>query len=171
MDKAWDKTAEHYHFQCNGCEDNCCKSLFIHHTYIEKAYILKGFQTLDNQMKSQVMENAHIYCDKTFSQENEIKSIKIMCPLNIEGLCILYDYRPMICRLHGLPHELCKPGFQSVKSPGCDAGKMAFNSKPYFPFDRTPFYQKMAAIEMDFRQTFQKTGKTKKTVAQMLVSF
>jgi len=73
----------------------------------------------------------------------------------------------MICRLHGLPHELCIPGATPVKKPGCCAGQ--FDDKPYIKFDRTPFYKQMAQIEMKFRQDFNKIDKIKETIAQMLL--
>ncbi len=74
----------------------------------------------------------------------------------------------MICRLHGLPHELNRPGYQPVKSSGCHAG--LFNDKTYIKFDRTPFYQKMAKIEADYRKDIKLKGKIKESVAQMLIS-
>ncbi len=74
----------------------------------------------------------------------------------------------MICRMHGLPHELHKPGFPIIKGPGCDAGR--FDEKDYIPFDRTPFYREMAGVEMGFRTAFGKSGKIRETIAQILVS-
>jgi Fe-S-cluster containining protein len=167
MDKNWNKVAAGYDFHCNGCEDNCCKSLFFHHTYIEKAYLIHGFKGLDQDKKEKILIRAKNYVKKNFPQGSEIKTLKIICPLNENGLCILYHFRPMICRLHGLPHELKKPGFDPVKGPGCDAG--LFDRKPYIKFDRTPFYQQMAQIEMKFRQDLNKTDKIKQTIAQMLI--
>ncbi len=168
MDKIWNKIAADHHFNCTGCEDNCCKSLFFHHTYIEKAYLLHGFNALDSNKKQKILGRAANYCKRTFPQSLEIKTLKIYCPVNENGRCTLYKYRPMICRLHGLPHELKKPGFDPIKGTGCDAG--LFDDKTYIKFDRTPFYQQMAQIEIAFRQNLNKTGKIKETIAQMLVS-
>jgi hypothetical protein len=168
MDNTWNKIAGEYHFQCNGCEDNCCKSLFFHHTHIERAYLRHGFNQLGQDRKKTITDRAKSYCKKTFPQNSEIKSLKIMCPANEDGRCLLYPYRPMICRLHGLPHELSRPGFKTVISTGCGAG--LFDDKPYIKFDRTPFYQQMAQIEMAFRRDVNKTGKIKETVAQILLT-
>ncbi|MCP4669737.1 MAG: hypothetical protein GY857_00395 [Desulfobacula sp.] len=167
MDKTWNQIAASYSFQCNGCEDNCCKSLFFHHTYIEKAYLIHGFNGLDKSRQAVILNRAHNYCNKTFNQPGTSKSQKINCPVNENGLCILYQFRPMICRLHGLPHELTRPGFNRVKSPGCNAG--LFNDKPYIKFDRTPFYREMAQIESLFCRTMNKTGRIKESIAQMLI--
>ncbi|MBU8849737.1 MAG: hypothetical protein KOO64_09345 [Desulfobacterales bacterium] len=168
MDKTWNKIATGYHFKCSGCEDNCCKSLFFHHTYIEKAYLIHGFNTLDQDRKKKILAKAKKYCEKMFSQSSEIKSLKIYCPVIENDRCLLYLYRPMICRLHGLPHELSRPGLNPVKGAGCDAG--LFDDKTYIKFDRTPFYQQMAQIELAFRQDLNKSVKIKETVAQMLLS-
>lgn len=168
MDHSWDTIAAGYDFQCNGCKDNCCNALFFHHTHIEQAYFIHGFHLLDQDKKEMVLDRAKNYCQKTFIPDAEIKSLKIMCPANEKNRCLLYPYRPMICRLHGLPHELVKPGSNPVRGLGCHAG--LFDSKPYIKFDRTPFYKHMAQIEMAFRQDTNKSGKIKQTVAQMLVS-
>ena len=33
------------------------------------------------------------------------KKEKILCPLNRESGCCLYEYRPIRCRLHGVPEK------------------------------------------------------------------
>jgi Fe-S-cluster containining protein len=168
MDETWSRIAALYQFQCTGCEDNCCKSLFFHHTHIEKAYLRHGFDQLEPGRKNEILSRAEDYCKKTFL-ENEIdKSRKIICPLNEKGRCILYPYRPMICRLHGLPHEIRKPGFPPLMGEGCSTGQ--FHAKAHISFDRTPFYQNMARLEADYRQKSKRNGKIKETVAQMLLS-
>lgn len=168
MDQTFDRVARQYGFECNGCDDNCCKSLFFHHTHVEKAYLLYGFQRLDPAVKDLLLKRACDWCKKTFLERNKIETQKIMCPANENGKCLLYRYRPMICRLHGLPHELCRPGATPVRGPGCHAGE--FDDTSYIPFDRTPFYRDMADIEMTFRFNTKASGKIKETVAQMLLS-
>ncbi|OGQ92674.1 MAG: hypothetical protein A3J85_02395 [Desulfobacula sp. RIFOXYA12_FULL_46_16] len=168
MDEIWNRIAALYQFQCTGCEDNCCKSLFFHHTHVEKAYLRHGFDQLEPGRKNEILSRAEDYCQKTFIENETGKSRKIMCPLNEKGRCILYLYRPMICRFHGLPHEIKKPGFPPLMGKGCSAGQ--FHDKAYIPFDRTPFYQNMARLEADYRQKSKKIGKIRETVAQMLLS-
>lgn len=178
MDAAYDKVAAQYGFQCNGCKDNCCRSLFFHHTFVEKAFLRHGFFQMDTKMQKNIRQKAAHYITRTFA-DNPVqtesapktvhpKSLQLMCPLNRDSRCTLYFFRPMICRLHGLPHELTRPADSSVvRGPGCDAGK--FEHKPYIPFDRTPFYIQMAGIEQSFRKKIGRTGKIRETIAHMLV--
>ncbi|MCF6248244.1 MAG: hypothetical protein L3J69_12920 [Desulfobacula sp.] len=168
MDQSWNKIAKEVDFQCSGCKDNCCKSLFFHHTHIEKNYFLYGFSFLAPDKKIQFHKKAKQYVEKTFSHQKAGESQKIMCPVNENGYCLLYQYRPMICRLHGLPHEICRPGFDPIKGPGCDAGQ--FDEKNHFFLDRTPFYQQMARMEITFRSNMNSPGKIKETIAQILLS-
>jgi len=168
MDQTWKKVAEAYHFVCNGCEDNCCNSLFFHHTYIEKAYLIHGVSRLDHGRKKAIKDRSDSYLEKIVPDRLNATMLRIPCPLIEDGRCLLYPFRPMICRLHGLPHELCRPGAEKVKGPGCKVG--SFDDKPYIKFDRTLFYQQMAQVEIKFRQDFNKTGKINETIAQMLIS-
>jgi len=178
MDHAWDDIAAQYSFICNGCDDNCCKSLFFHHTHIEKQYLLLGFSKLSNAVQKSVIEKSENYYNQTFLKNNGqgeqieekfIVSKKIFCPANTNGNCILYPYRPMICRLHGVPHEVKKPGTPIITSPGCQAG--GFDAKSYQPFDRTQFYREMAQIEMNYRQHTLNYSKIKESIAQMLMPY
>jgi hypothetical protein len=178
MDAGYDTVAAQYGFQCNGCKDNCCQSLFFHYTFVEKAFLRHGFFQMDAKMQKNIRQKAANYITRTFTRspvqtESAPKalqpaSLKMICPLNQDSRCTLYFFRPMICRLHGLPHELTRPGDSGVvRGPGCDAGK--FEHKPYIPFDRTPFYIQMAGIEQSFRKKFGRTGKIRETIAHILV--
>lgn len=168
MDNQWDKTALLYGFECNGCDDNCCETEFYHHTLIEKAYLIHGFNQLPLPSVILAKKRAQKVCTKSNIAAKKGVVIRIMCPLNQEGKCILYKFRPMICRLHGVPHELLKPDGTYSRNPGCKAGSDLF-SAGYFQFDRTPFYSEMAAIEKEYLSFIGKNVKIKQTIAQMLV--
>lgn len=168
MDAAYDQVAVRYDFHCAGCTDNCCRSLFFHHTFIEKAFLTHGFSQMEKAVQSEIRRRAAEYISRTFADGGTHQSLKLMCPLNRRGRCTLYFFRPMICRLHGLPHELHPPGRQAVTGPGCDAGN--FSAKPYIAFDRTPFYIQMRSLEQNFRQQSGKTGRLRQTIARMLIS-
>jgi Fe-S-cluster containining protein len=168
MDAAYDRVAAQYGFHCTGCADNCCTSLFFHHTFIEKAFLLQGFEQMAVRLRQEIRTRAADYADQTFAGGHAGRSLKLMCPLNLNGGCTLYAFRPMICRLHGLPHELHPPGRQAVRGPGCDAGR--FDADGYIRFDRTPFYMDLAVLEQQFKHRHNLTGRPRLTIAQMLLN-
>ena len=169
MDERYKKAADYYGFNCTGCRDNCCRSLFFHHTLLEYLYIIKGYNELDNTNRITVTNRAQVVCRETDKAIKKNTTVRQMCPLNSDGLCLIYDYRPMICRLHGIPHELKKPGQNAVYGSGCDAFITQCKDKDYFKFDRTPFYMEMARLENDLKQAAGITIKLKMTVARMLI--
>ncbi len=168
MDKKYNAVADLYGFNCEGCINNCCFTRFHHHTHLEYFYILEGYKTLENKQQITVSEKAFDVCRKTDELEKKEATIRLMCPLNFDGMCILYEYRPMICRLHGMPHELGRPGQIPVRSPGCEAFTEQRKEKAYYTFDRTPFYVEMAGLENRLKQSLGIASKFKMTIAQML---
>jgi len=170
MGEKYQETADYYGFFCNGCEDNCCYTRFYHHTLSEYLFILKGYNTLEPEVQNQIAERALKVCAKTIEYDKTRKTVRLLCPLNFDGLCILYEYRPMICRLHGIPHQLQRPGQGIIYSPGCEAFVKQCDGEKYIKFDRTPFYIEMAKLERELREVAGFTQKFKMTVAQMLIT-
>ena len=169
MDRKYGIAAQSYGFQCRGCEDNCCRTRFYHHTYLEYLFIRKGYDKLDSSDRSAIRVRAEEVCRQTEPADDRGVTPRLMCPLNSDGKCTLYHYRPMICRLHGIPHELQKPGQPVVYGPGCGVFVEQCSEKPYFKFDRTQFYFEMARLENDFKQAAGLTGRIKLTIAEMLM--
>ena len=169
MDRQYDEVAGQYGFQCNGCEDNCCRTRFYHHTYLEYLYIHSGFNNLAIQTKQKIISRAGDVCRINDMADEKPAATKPMCPLNFDGLCSLYNYRPMICRLHGIPHELRKPGQSVFRGPGCGMFAVLCSDKRYREFDRTPIYFSMAKLEGELKQAIGLTGKIKLTIAEMFV--
>lgn len=169
MDEAYDHVARQYGFQCRGCEDNCCYSRFYHHTLLEYAYLHQGLDSLDDVRRTKIIERARQVSAINRRDDERGKAQKVMCPLNEDGLCQLYTFRPMVCRLHGMAHELCKPGQAKVKSPGCDLFTAQTRDMGYIPFDRTPLYVALAQLERDFRLMTGITDRLKHTIAEMLL--
>jgi len=172
MDQAYCKSADAYDFVCNGCEDNCCNTHFFHHTHIEFGYLVEGLQQLSVPQQDRVIETAHQVCEKSQKLLTLNKRVWLMCPLNEHGKCLLYDYRPMICRLHGIAHELKFPGKPVQYTPGCDAFSQHFkvlNLNDYYTLDRTPHYTRMARLEQQFMAEYFIKQRFKKTVAEMLI--
>jgi len=168
MDARYNEAANYYGFCCGGCEENCCFTRFYHHTFVEYLYILEGFETLGHGTQAEIREKALLVCRQTSELEKSGLPVRLPCPLNYEGLCALYSYRPMICRLHGIPHELIIPGREKILSPGCGEFLSRCGEKEYVTFDRTPFYAEMAGLEKELKAAFGISERIKLTVARML---
>ncbi len=171
MDKKYQELADHYGFHCTGCEDNCCFTRFYHNTLLEYLYVMEGYNNLTQEKKVDVKRKALGVCQKSDRADETGLPVKLMCPLNYRGLCLIYEHRPMICRLHGISHELHMPGRNIVYGSGCEAFTQQSQGKKPFNIDRTPFYVEMAELEKDLRETVDMTQKIKMTLAQMITSF
>jgi len=169
MEQEYDKVAGAYEFHCAGCSDNCCLTRFFHHTLVEFLYLRKGFSDLDETIQEDIRHRAVEVNEKVKQAEDSGNVPRVMCPLNRKGLCVLYEYRPMICRLHGIPHEFVHPVKNKILGPGCHEFDAQCGKKEYIAFNRTPFYRKMAQLENRIREKGGISEKFKKTVAQMLV--
>jgi len=170
MDQKYGEAAASYGFQCSGCEDNCCLTRFHHHTFLEFFFIRDGFSKLAPSERIAIRAKAEAVCRRSAQTQIKGTAVRVMCPLNEAGLCRLYPYRPMICRLHGIPHELHKPGRPVIHGPGCGAFEAHCSGRPYYKFDRTPFYFEMAGLENEFKQAIGLAGRIKLTIAEMIVS-
>lgn len=170
MDRTYHRAADHYGFACDGCRDNCCRTRFYHHTIIERAYLIHGLKTLNPDKQNEVKLRALKVVNNATRENQFALDGRPMCPLNFNERCILYPYRPMICRLHGLPHELQKPGRKPVYGPGCETFHHRCGRQDYFKLDRTPFYHDMALLEQEVRQSLGVAGKIRMNVAEMILT-
>ncbi len=173
MDRTYARVADQYGFRCRGCADNCCLTRFYHHTLLEYLYLIEGMRALETDIRQAVRKQALAVCAKMADADSRGETLRIMCPLNRDGRCLAYAFRPMICRLHGIPHELHRPGGNIVKNPGCDAffdQCRDSGTALYIRFDRTPFYRQMAMLEKELRRKTEYADKIKLTIAQMLVT-
>jgi Fe-S-cluster containining protein len=104
-----------------GCSE-CCRALFDI-TLLDAWYLKHGFDRLDAATKADVLVTAQerllslqrFWPDfdapylLNYRPEEEWKILmpdddETPCPLlGADGRCLVYDYRPMTCRLHGLP--------------------------------------------------------------------
>jgi hypothetical protein len=169
MDRAYAETSAYYGFQCAGCTDNCCLTLFYHYTHIERLYLLSGFFKLDAALQDEIRNRAQKVNRLTLAAQSQGSAPKVMCALNEKGACMLYAYRPMICRLHGIPHELRPPGKAPILSPGCAEFVLRHGGRGYREFDRTPFYLSLAGLEQRFKEASCFSGKIKKTVSEFFL--
>ena len=173
MDQAYEAVAARYGFHCSGCVDNCCLTRFHHHTLLEYLCLFEAMRALPSTECRMIGDAARTVIERTAAADARGEALRIMCPLNSEGRCRIYHHRPMVCRLHGIPHELRHPDGRVNRQPGCDAffaqcrrgGK-----RDYLPFDRTPFYRQMAQLEQALRQAMGFNRKIKLTIAEMLAT-
>jgi Fe-S-cluster containining protein len=163
MDNAYRQTADNFGFQCRGCRDNCCETRFYHHTLAEYLYLRKGLAVLSLERQVEILEIA-AGVKKRHEQGDE----RIMCPLNHNQCCLLYAHRPMICRLHGVPHQLKRPDGQRQTGPGCADFENRCGRPRTGLLDRTPFYYALAQLERRLRQQTGIHQKIKLTVAEIL---
>jgi Fe-S-cluster containining protein len=170
MDQEYVRAATHYQFECDGCTDSCCLTRFYHHTYLEYFYLRRSFDKLDPRKKDEIIVKAEEVCRETTKADENDMPVRLMCPLNTDSLCSLYPFRPMICRMHGIPHELQKPRQNVINGPGCLTFDKRCADKGYYKFDRTPFYVALAKLENEFKQALGVEGRIKMTVAEMLLS-
>jgi len=163
MDRTYRDASAFYFFDCQGCPDNCCTTYFFHYTLAEYLYLLQGFWTLEEGMKEEIMGRATNMCDP-------MRRDTYLCPLNLRSRCLLYPYRTMICRLHGLPFELQRPGDQRSEGQGCAKfeKERMLKGLPYRRIDRTPFYTDLANLEREIRTEIGYSQRFKKTIAEMI---
>ena len=171
MDAGYEQAAGQYGFVCRGCEENCCRSRFYHHTLLEYMAIYKGYVQLAFEVRQQVMARAAEYCRRHIKADDAGTRVMPWCPLNEKGRCLVYHLRPMICRLHGIPHALQHPGGRTVQGPGCDYFGTRHETMGHSPLDRTPFYRAVAGLEKEFRAALDVNVKIKQTIAEMILSF
>lgn len=97
------KSHASYVFCQKGCAD-CCKKGDYPLSDIELKYLMLGYEKLDLPTKAIV--------------QNNLKSMIAgdTCPFLIDNECSVYEFRPIVCRVHGLAY-LCKDNV--VKLPYC----------------------------------------------------
>lgn len=167
MDRAYRRAAEASGFVCSGCEDNCCRTLFYHHTFAEYFTLYRGFSALPRPQRDNIRSRAAA-CLRTAAGDRPRR--RELCPLNDSGRCVLYGQRPMICRLHGVPHEFTPPGGESRVGPGCEPFYRRCGHLDHPRLDRTPHYLHLARLESGLRQVVGVNRKIKLTLAQMLIT-
>lgn len=172
MDSGYAEVAAHYGFTCQGCEESCCRTVFYHHTYTEFLLLIHGLSTLSEQARVDLFGRAaatQVAIDAAPGDESDAPQ-RSMCPINVAGRCALYAYRPMICRLHGIPHELRRPDGRVISGPGCHLFDTLSGGEALRRLDRTPFYQRLALLEQGLRRHIEAPIRLHMTLAECLVA-
>jgi Fe-S-cluster containining protein len=167
MSRAYAEAASRYGFGCTGCKDNCCTQRFHHHTLAEFFYLLEGLRKADRALALEVLRRAGEAAGAYREEALEGRIMPIMCPANFDGLCSLYGHRPMICRLHGLPHLFRRPDGLTAEGGGCH--RFVLLHRATERLDRTEFYTELASIEKGLRVRMGFAGRYSKSTAQMLL--
>lgn len=76
-----------------GCSE-CCEKGDYPISDIELEYLMHGYMKLENEVKIKIQENIN-----TMEKGGS-------CPFLIQNLCSVYQYRPIICRTHGLAYMM-----------------------------------------------------------------
>jgi Fe-S-cluster containining protein len=95
-----------------GCTD-CCFQLF-QITEIEAAYISQGLETLEPETREALRSRARAYAEtrqKLVTQNGKPESwgnlppigTKLPCPALHNGVCVIYEFRPLMCHKFGMP--------------------------------------------------------------------
>lgn len=166
-------TARAVGLSCEGCTDNCCRSYFQHHTYIEWLYLWEGLNRLPEAERDAIRKRAEDYMTEAQIALNKGERPAAMCPLIREdGLCGLYEFRLMTCRMHGVPNVLVRPDGRVASFPGCwKTQELAKDAPAELPaLNRTSMLRDLAQLEMQFMgKKLQGMPKVDHTIAEMIV--
>lgn len=172
MQTLYQSYSQHLGLHCDGCVQNCCTSYFQHHTRIEWAYLFQGLNALSADLRQEFIDRAQAYVRDAQTALAVGEHPQIMCPLNIDGRCALYNHRLMICRLHGVPNSLRYPNGRVVNFPGCYRSQDLCEKFDQIPvLDRTPLYIRLMELEAQFvgLHKIRSLSKVDLTLAQMIV--
>lgn len=169
METAYDQVATLLDFSCQDCPDNCCDSYFQHHTYIEWAFLWQGFAALGAERKAVYLGRARAALEQYQKALAQGQRPRVMCPVNDNGRCGLYQHRLLICRLHGVPASLTRPDGREQQFPGCfRCQELTAGRAHVTTMDRTRFFKTMVGLEQAFLGG-RPLPRLKMTLAEMLI--
>lgn len=175
MEEEYDKVAAELNFGCSGCPDNCCDSHFLHHTYAEWAYLWRGLMELSPEQREHIEKKAAEHLRECNRAEGMGERPQVMCPLNEDGLCVLYRHRMLVCRTHGVPASMTRPDGQKLEFPGCFRCQEIVDERGEEGItvprvERTPLLVQLVQIEDELLQHRRHMlPKVKMTIAEMIV--
>jgi len=168
MDRCYADVAARYGLTCRGCAQSCCLTLFYHHTLMEFGALWEGVRRTDNATRAAIRTRAAAYRRALDATTGRPGPFRHPCPLENEGRCLLYAARPMICRLHGVPHILHHPVKGAITGPGCHACTILPAAAR--PLDRTPLYAALAGLEQSARSAVGFNQPLRLTIADMIMA-
>ncbi len=173
MEEAYDIVARQLDFSCRGCTDNCCDSYFLHYTRIEWAYLWEGLRQLPPERLAAIRQRAQNFREQAARALAAEERPAIMCPLNEDGMCAVYQHRLMICRLHGVPSSLTYPDGRVQHFPGCDRCQQITAGRSAAPtVERASLLRELVLLEQQMPAGPRPPGggrvRIKKTIADMI---
>ncbi len=167
MDDAYRGIADEIGFSCRGCDGvKCCTVDVTLHTFVEMFYLRRGFNSLDTSRQLEILGRSREIVKAKDEDPLGDSYRNAVCALNFEGMCSLYEHRPMICRLAGIPHFMKRPDGKSLESVGCTTYTHDILPKyPKIMLDRTEFYHRMARIEIEVVRALGKRTRSR-TIAE-----
>ena len=174
LQNLYEAVAKDLDFSCTGCPDNCCDSYFLHHTYVEWAYLWYGFSQLEPSRQQEIQKRARAYLLECERMEARGERPQVMCPLIENGRCGLYQYRMLVCRTHGVPAKMIRPDGQTLHFPGCFRCQEVvekLDSPSLCPsVDRTPLLKQLVLLENELLDGKRHLyPKVRLTIAEMLI--
>jgi len=150
IDSSYGQAAEQVGFSCQRCDgEKCCTVDLTLHTCVETAYLRHGVELLVPHRRREVIQRSAVVLAAKEADPVGPAYRNAPCVLNVDGLCSIYDYRPMICRLAGIPHVFRRPDGSTLEAGGCPRYEAEIlPAFPHLRIDRTPFYRDMAEIEI-----------------------
>jgi hypothetical protein len=170
MDSGYRAAAEQAGFSCKGCDGSkCCTVDLTIHTFAERLYLRRGLPTLTPDHLRSIRDRCRSALEAKAADPLGEQYRSAVCALNFEGLCSLYQFRPMICRLAGIPNFFRRPDGRLVEQSGC--ARYEGEIRPAIPelkLNRTSLYETMALIEVDLVKCCKKRA-APRTIAEILV--
>jgi len=169
IDQVYASAAGTVGFSCEGCDGEvCCTVDLPLHSFVEKIYVTMGFRLLEAEKQAQTLDRCAVMLKAKQSNPYGELYRGAVCVLNFDGLCSVYPYRPMICRLSGIPHVLHTPDGKTTTRGGCSRYESEIRPRhPDLRIDRTEFYQEMAAIEIEIIRSLGRRPRSL-TIAEVL---
>jgi len=169
MDDAYCAMANDVDFSCKGCDGvKCCTVDVTVHTFVEMEYLRRGFNSLATSGQLEILGRSKEIVSAKHEDPFGDSYRNAVCALNVAGLCSLYAYRPMICRLAGILHFMSRPDGKTVESVGCVKYMNEILPKhPDLRLDRTEFYRDMARIEIEVVRARGKRTRSR-TIAEIV---
>jgi Fe-S-cluster containining protein len=179
VDRADDafKRMEEEHGSCIRCRrhcSDCCHAVFGLFV-IEAAYLKGRFDLLDTEKRqaaisrgdradldlARMEKRLQVHENDPQMQAYVLARERICCPLLDEGGdCILYDFRPITCRVYGIPTK--------VRGEPRVCGKTGFEGGEYYPlFDLDGVYRDLYTLS---KEILMNAGKDDPDKAALLIS-